>query len=225
MTAARIIVLATFIAGTAAAQSQPSPNKAPSLEGVYESIPNGVVLSGGLKNSGSPDEVPLTPSAAAQMKTVDPKEDAGRLCLPVGPVRMAARDQVRVEFAPAGKLFFIFYEDVSHGHMRIVHLDRPHPAKVDPTWLGDSSGHWEGETLVIDTVGFNDRTWLNDKGAPHSDALHLTERIRPLKGGAELEYKVTVEDTAALTKPYSFTRFYQRSGSEIHEDICEVPEP
>ena len=193
--------------------------------GVYESIPDGATLPGGLRNSGSPSDVSLQPSAAEKMKSVNLKEDADRLCLPVGPFRMMSGEHVRIEFAPSPpKLLYLFYEDISHGHMRLIHLDRAHPAKVEPTWLGDSTGKWEGDTFVIDTIGFNDRTWLNQKGAPHSDALHLIERIRPVLNGDALEYKVTAEDPKALTQPYTYTRYYQKSPTEIREDFCEVPE-
>jgi hypothetical protein len=197
----------------------------PALTGVYESISAADTLPGGLKNSGSPSEVTLQPAAAEKMKSVNLKEDADRLCLPVGPFRMMAGEHVRIEFAPSAPgLLYLFYEDISHGHMRLIHFDRPHPARLEPTWLGDSTGKWEGDTFVIDTVGFNDRTWLNKNGAPHSDALHLTERIRLVLNGTALEYKVTAEDPKALMRPYTYTRYYQKSPTEIREDFCEVPE-
>jgi hypothetical protein len=63
--------------------------------------------------------------------------------------------------------------------------------------------HWEGDTLIADTIGFNDKTWLNDAGAQPSGALHPIERIRPVLAGKSLEYKTTVEDPKVLAKPYS----------------------
>jgi len=81
----------------------------------------------------------------------------------------------------------VLFEDTAHGHLRTLHLNRPPPSNPgEGTWLGDSPAHWEGDTLVVDTVGFNDRTWLNDQGAQHSDALHLVERIRPILSGLPL---------------------------------------
>ena len=77
---------------------------------------------------------------------------------------------------------------------------------------------------MIDTVGFNDRTWLNEKGAQHSDALHLVERIRPVMGGKFLEYKVTAEDPKVLEKPYTYIRIYQKLETEIQDDFCEIDE-
>ena len=118
--------------------------------------------------------------------------------------------------------------------MRIVYLNRGHvPHVVDgpepgqepgPTWLGDSIGRWEGDTLLVDTVGMNTRTWWNDAGAQHSEALHLVERIRPVLGGKYLEYKMTAEDPETLAKPYTYTRYLKKLDTEIMDDIC-VDEP
>ena len=105
--------------------------------------------------------------------------------------------------------------------MRNLYLTRGHPAKREPTWLGDSVGRWEGDTLVVDTTGFNDRTWLNEEGAQHSDALHLVERIRLLQRGQYLEYKMTAEDPKTLAKPYSYTRYYKKLDTEVVDDVCQ----
>src|SRR5450755_4121255 len=157
------------------ANAQTAP---PDLAGVYQVLVSGT--PGGLKNVGSPAELPLLPEAAAQMKSVDLKQDPAKMCVPVGPFRMMAREENKIELvAVKGKIVMLF-EDLSRGVMRTIYLTRGHPEKRDLTWMGDSVGRWDGATLVVDTVGFNDRTWLNDAGAQHSDALHLVERIRPL---------------------------------------------
>jgi hypothetical protein len=79
-------------------------------------------------------------------------------------------------------------------------------------------------TLVVDTTGFNDQTWLNEEGAQHSDALHLVERIRPVLGGQYLEYKVVAEDPKTLAKPYSYTRYYKKLETEVTDDPCQDEE-
>jgi hypothetical protein len=100
-------------------------------------------------------------------------------------------------------------------------VDGPEPGQEPGgTWLGDSVGHWEAQTLMVDTIGFNTRTWLNESGAQHSEALHLTERIRPVLGGRYLEYKMTAEDSNALAKPYTYTRYLKKLDSEIEDEIC-----
>lgn len=215
--------LLAFFAPLAFAQT-PASGQAPlDLAGVYQAIPNGTTLAGGLKNSGSPGEIALVPPAAERMKTVDLSQDPEKMCQPVGVFRMMARDQTKFELVPAlaHNMLVMIFEDLSHGHLRTIFFNRAHPAKPPLTWLGDSVGRWEAGALVIDTVGFNEETWLNEKGAQHSDALHLVERIQPVAGGKYLEYRVTAADAKALAKPYTYVRYYEKLASEIMQDVCE----
>lgn len=106
---------------------------------------------------------------------------------------------------------------------RSIAMDRDHPPDPDQTWLGDSVGHYEGDTLVIDTVGFNDKTWLDQTGYPHSDALHLMERVH-LADHDTLEIDMTVQDPKAYTKPFTGKRLFARSNSPMGETICSVSE-
>ena len=146
------------------------------------------------------------------------------MCQPVGPFRMMAVEGVKIEFAPAGSKIVMLFEDLSHGMMRTIYMRRGHPERPEPAWLGDSVGRWEGSVLIVDTKGFNGETWLNGRGAPHSDALHLVERIRPVLGGRYLEYKVTAEDPKVLARPYTYTRFFQKLDGEITDDVCRDQE-
>ncbi|HTR38752.1 MAG TPA: hypothetical protein VMH80_22755 [Bryobacteraceae bacterium] len=196
----------------------------PDLQGVYQSIPDRVTLSGGLKNVGSPAAITLLPEAGKQAKAVDLKRDPWKMCQPVGPFRMMAHEQTKIELVPVRAMIMMLFEDLSHGVFRAIYLKREHPAKLLPTWLGDSVARWEGDTLVVDTIGFNDKTWLNEEGAQHSDALHLVERIRPVLSGEYLEYKVTAEDPKILAKPYTYTRYYKKLDSEIMDDVCQDEE-
>jgi hypothetical protein len=192
----------------------------PDLQGVYQSIPSDATLQGGLKNTGSPEAIQLAPTAALQ----SPEKDPWKMCQPVGPFRMMAVDRVKIEFAPAGSRIVMLFEDLSHGMMRTVYMQRGHPEKLEPTWLGDSVGRWEGNVLVVDTEGFNGETWLNGRGAQHSGRLHLVERIRPVLGGRYLEYKVTAEDPKVLARPYTYTRFFKKLDAEITDDVCRDQE-
>ncbi len=212
----RIVCAVTLAALFANGQTAP-----PNLAGVYQVIERTVTLPGGLKNSGSPAELPLLPEAAAQVKSVDLKQDPAKMCVPVGPFRMMARAENKIELVPVKGKIVMLFEDLSRGVMRTIYLNRGHPEKRELTWMGDSVGRWDGATLVIDTVGFNDRTWLNDAGAQHSDVLHLVERIRPLLDGKYLEYKVTAEDPKTLAKPYTYTRYYEKLKTEIQDDVCQ----
>jgi hypothetical protein len=193
----------------------------PDLQSVYQSIPDRMTLPGRLKNAGSPAAIGLLPEAAQQAKSIDLRKDPWKVCQPVGPFRMMAKEHVKIELVQVSTMIVMLFEDLSHGMMRTVYLKRGHPAKLEPTWLGDSVGRWEGDTLVVDTTGFNDKTWLNEEGAQHSDALHLVERIRPVLGGQYLEYKMTAEDPKTLVKPYSYTRYYKRLDTEVLDDVCQ----
>jgi len=220
----RSAIIAVICAAVALGQQSRGAASPPNLEGVYESIPDRTTLPGGLKNAGSPAAISLLPEAAKQAKTADLKRDPWKLCQPVGPFRMMAHEQTKFEIAQVDSMIVLLFEDLSHGMLRSIYLKRGHPAKFEADWLGDSVGRWEGDTLVVDTVGFNDRTWLNEEGAQHSDALHLVERIRLLKGGEYLEYKMTAEDPKTLAKPYTYTRYYKKLDSEIMDDPCQDEE-
>lgn len=196
----------------------------PDVQGVYRSIASGVTLPGGLKNLGSPDAILLAPATAATPAVAAPAKDPWKMCQPVGPFRMMAVDGVKIELAPAGSRIVMLFEDASHGLMRTIYMQRGHREKRELTWMGDSVGRWEGDVLVVDTLGFNGETWLNGRGAQHSEALHLVERIHPISGGRYLEYKMTAEDPKALVKPYTYTRYFQKLDSEIVDDVCRDQE-
>ena len=198
-----------------------APASPPDLTGVYQIVSSKTIIAGGLKNSGAPAEVPLLPAAKDQMKSINIKDDPARHCQPVGPFRMMAREGNKIELIPTstGTVVMLF-EDLSRGVMRTIYLNRGHRTDLGPLWMGDSVGKWEGDTLVVDTNSFNEETWLNELGARHSEALHMIERIRPISGGKYLEYKVTAEDPKAFAKPYTYTRYYERSATEIAQDNC-----
>jgi hypothetical protein len=162
------------------------------------------------------------PAAQQTAKSRDLAFDPAKHCMVVGPFRMMARDDNRFEVLTTGNRVTLMFERVALGNKREIYLGRTdHSAKGDPTYLGDSIGRFEGDTLVVDTTRFNEATWLNDLGAGHSEALHLVERFRPVAGGRFLEYQVTADDAKALAKPYTYTRYYQRSNTELQEDFCE----
>jgi len=188
------------------------------LAGVYE--PTAAV--GPLKASGTLLDLQLLPPASQVAKSKNPEFDPAKHCMVVGPFRMMARDDARFELLATASRATMMFENIALGNKREIYLSRTdHQSEGDATYLGDSIARFDGETLVIDTVGFNDATWLNDAGAPHSASLHPIERIRPLQGGKYLEYRVTAEDPKTLARPYSYTRYFQRTSTELQEDFCE----
>jgi hypothetical protein len=101
--------------------------------------------------------------------------------------------------------------------MRVVHMDRGHPPQLSPGWQGDSVGHWEGDTLVIDTVGFNDRNYL-DRGVPFTSKMHVVERLRLVDD--KMVNDATLDDPGAFSAPFGITKRYRR-GQPFQEYVCQ----
>jgi len=115
---------------------------------------------------------------------------------------------------------YLLYEEFNH--FRQVFTDgRPLPADMQPAWFGYSIGKWEGDTFVVETAGYNDQTWLDDAGHPHTDQLRTIERFRRPDFG-RMELQVTIDDPKAYTKPWTVTiqlRFMP--DTEMIEDMCD----
>lgn len=124
-------------------------------------------------------------------------------------------------FIQTPKVVYILYEYTRV--WRLIPLNQEHPKDPDVTWMGDSVGHYEGDTLVIDTVGFNDKTWLDMVGHPHSDALHLVERLRRPDHDT-LEVEVSIEDPKTYPKPFSGKRTFKLSAAPMAEALCSLTE-
>ena len=104
---------------------------------------------------------------------------------------------------------------------RRAYLDESLPTDADPKYLGYSVARWEGDTLVIESAGFEDGTLLDAAGLPHSDALHLTERYQLDRGGKRLRAVFTIEDTGTFSAPWSFKAEYVKlPGHELRENVC-----
>jgi hypothetical protein len=109
------------------------------------------------------------------------------------------------------------------GRMRHIWLNVPHSANPKPSWYGESVGHYEGDTLVADTIGFNDKTFVDSYRTPHTDKLHVVERFRLIDGGNTLEVAFTVDDPGAFYQPWSGTRNRHRvmnQNNRISEFDC-----
>ena len=103
---------------------------------------------------------------------------------------------------------------------RVIPLNAKHPDDLIPSYMGNSVGHWEGDTLVVDVIGFNDKTWLAGTGTFHTDALHVTERYTRVDKD-QINYDVTMEDPNVLTKPWTLhTTIMLREGTRLEEYPC-----
>lgn len=149
----------------------------------------------------------------------EPEADASTQCLPHGMPRvMESPYPIEIVQTP-GKLTFL--HEVAH-NVRHIYLNREHPKNLKLTYLGDSVARWDGDTLVVDTTGLNDKTFIDDEGSSHSTQEHVIERYRKIDGGSKLELTVTVEDPVTLEKPYSYKRiFHWRPDIRPQEYVCE----
>jgi len=169
----------------------------------------------------------------AGLKDGSIRDEARHLCVPDGIPRILGNPYPFKIIHTPGQTT-IAYE--LNRVFRIVLMDKPqesaHELEILPYYSGHSVGHWEGDTLVIETEGFNEKTFLDATGAPHSDQMKTVERIRKINGGRQLEDVVTVNDPELLTKPFS-ARFVYDPHPEIrlqdyvcgepHRDISQVP--
>ena len=103
---------------------------------------------------------------------------------------------------------------------RHIALNVPHTANPKPSWYGDSVGHYEGDTLVVDTIGLNDKTFLDNYRTPHTDKLHVTERWRMIENGKKLEILLTIDDPGTFNEPWQALRQYDRVNRTLAEDPC-----
>ncbi|HEY4263897.1 MAG TPA: hypothetical protein VGM72_01145, partial [Micropepsaceae bacterium] len=107
--------------------------------------------------------------------------------------------------------------------VRHVYLNQPHSPKPTLSWFGESVGRYDGDTLVVDTVGLNGRTFVDNFRTPHTDRLHVVERFRMIDGGRTLEAKIHVEDPGAFTMPWDAVQRYHRIDSASDKSDARIP--
>ena len=219
MTAAVLVVLASTSAGAQTPALSRTPDGKPNLQGIWQvlntaawdlqdhsarlGVPGGQAVVDG-------NDIPYQPATLKQKQqnfanraTADPETKG---FLPGVP---------RIMYTP---LPFQIFQTPTHVAMtfeyaqavRIIYTNgTPHPRGPINWWLGDSRGHWEGDTLVVDVVHFTDQTWLDRAGNFHSDALHLVERYT-MTGPDHINYEVTVEDPKVFTRPWKMSMLLYR---------------
>ena len=205
------------LAATLAAQS-PAPKTKdgkPDLSGFWQ--PDNKFTGDFAKALKPGEKIAMLPAGEKVMKARSPKEDpATTRCLPMGVPRLSPYPEKIVQ---TPKEIMILEEGDIHT-FRSIYMTRKHPEELPPSWYGDSTGKWEGDTLVVDTTSFNDRTWLDAVGHPHGEKLHVIERYRrPSLDRLDLE--VTVEDPEFYSKPFTMSGSFKLvTDREIHERYC-----
>lgn len=199
----RAILLSAALAAAAPAIAAPAD-----FIGVWMPVGDGLAHPEG---GGAP---PLT---AAAKRNADPDADPAMHCLPHGTPRLMLTPSPVQILVTAKRVAFV--HQVNHTH-RLVYLDRDHDPAVDPSYLGEAIGRWQGDELTIDTVNF--RPGLLDRsGIPVGEKLHVIERYRLADRGRRLEGRITIEDPENFTRSWSFPVVLQRDDTgRIAEDIC-----
>ena len=171
-----------------------------------------------------PTGKPFTPEGLAIFTKRREANDSGHPirhgeCAPVGFPGEQEGAPFQVIQTP-GQITFV-YE--SNHVFTIVHMNQEHPKNLRPSFMGHSIGHWEGDTLVIDTIGYNGEKWLDYLGTPSSTQLHVIERIKKVNvGKVVLENTLTIIDPVMYTRPWDIRRvFMWRPAEQIGEEICE----
>ena len=178
---------------------------------------------GGLK-PGTLDAI-MTPAAKKIYASRKEEDNPHYQCLPMG-IPRSTPYPFRMIQTPTHKKathIFILQEGNIHSYRQVFMDGRKHPAELDPTWWGHSIGRYDGDTLVIDTVGFNDKSWFDNKGHPHTEQLHTIERWTRVDEG-HMRVDVTMEDPGAYTQPFTVqfnARLTGLPGDELMEYICQ----
>jgi hypothetical protein len=207
--------------------SAPAPKTAtgkPDLSGIWVVSDNTqfMDLAAGLK----PEDVPYQPWAKAltDLRQRDlHKDDPLALCLPPGVPRVNTNVFHPFKILQLPQELVMLYETSANDVFREVFTDgRPLPQDPQPSWKGYSVGKWDGGTMVVDSIGFNDHGWIDtEKGRPQTEALHVTERFRRVDFG-HMEIGITIDDPKAYTKPWTVKlNVHLVPDTELLETVCE----
>ena len=177
------------------------------------------------------DEAPiLQPWAAAKLRERNDMVRSGKpafsrqaSCWPIGTPGFLLYPVQPVFFVQTPKEIVLIWQ--ADHQVRHIYMDVPHSNNPKPSWYGESVGHYEnGDTLVVDTIGFNDKTYVDNFRTPHTTQLHVVEHFRLVDGGEALEVKVRVEDPGAFTMPWNAAQRYRRDQRKeevpLHEMVC-----
>jgi hypothetical protein len=181
---------------------------------------NDIEANGGLK----PGELPLLPWAKALRDSRKEEDEPYLYCTPMGIPRVNPYPWrfVQAYSAKGNTHIFVLHENGDGGANRQIFMDgRKHPVDPLPTWWGHSIGRWDGDTLVIDTIGINDKFWMDSRGTPHTEQLHTIERWTRINYGT-MTNELTLDDPGAFSRPVNlrFTAKALPPDEELLEFVC-----
>ncbi len=167
----------------------------------------------------------LKPWVVERMKKDNAEVLAGKIaftphssCVPAGVPGFHLYGFQPLYFVQAPREVIMIYSNDQQ--VRRVYLDVPHTANPKPSWYGESVGHYEGDTLVVDTIGLNDKTFVDNFRTPHTEKLHVVERFKLIDGGNAMQVRITFEDPDAFNAPWTVMQRYDRIVRPIPEEIC-----
>jgi hypothetical protein len=213
-----VVLVIALLGADRAAQAQTGAPAPPASRGGVESRPDlsGLWLSLAADISvllAPGQEVSLTPYGAERYRKLDMAKSPSYTCLPYGPTRgLQSTNPFQIVQTPT--LIAILTEHIDY---RAIYLDgRGHPEDIHeyPEWMGHSVGRWDGDTLVVDTIGMREETWLDTAGFEHSATLRLTERFQQT-GPDTIRISVTIDDPVFYTKPFTYVRDARRMAKDV----------
>ena len=206
------------------AQVSPPSTDPHVLEGTWKNVPlpGATPFMIGLDLPYKPETRDLVSRRLELMKKGTPIASAHLTCRPAGVAAALFPLFSVVVMQTPDKLIFISEEDRD---LRRVFLNRSHLRSLKPTYTGDSVAHWENNTLVVDTIGYNGLGWIDEWGTPHSDKLHMVQRFTKSADGKTLDIATTFDDPVYYTKPFTVMRRWQwNSGArQLENDCAENP--
>ena len=210
----------------------------PDFAGVWDRDFGGPRMSGIANLSPRPDVVIgdykdplLKPWAAEIVKKYGDMERAGlaapetkTTCWPGGVPNMVSIPSRMQLLQTPGQVTLLYAND---HQVRFIYLDKEHSQHVTPSWYGESVGHYEGDTLVVDTIGLASKpmSMVDVFGTPHTDALHVVERFHKTNDGKKLRVDITVEDPGTFTRPFTEYSTFTKTGDPFEEYVCAENNP
>jgi hypothetical protein len=198
------------------------PNGHPDFSGVWDhpyvpDMSNSNARNPALQKGAGP--LPYTDAGLQNIKEYNPEKngDYTGMCMPFGFMR-SVNSPYPIQIMQNDKYVAFLFEQSTWFH--VVPFKNTHSDEPNPTWFGESIARWDGDTLVVDTVGFNGWTRLDTKGNPHSDKLHLVQTFKRADAG-HITYSVTVDDPVYYVKPWTNERTFTLTNGDLLEYSCE----